>query len=412
MCSTRRVVVTGSGVITPIGNDVPSFWSAIKQGRSGIGPLQHIDGDENYGSELHIKIASQVKDFDAHARLADRMMQTSDRYVQFAGAAATEAFTQSQLELPLADGARAACIIGSGAGGMNTIERTYRDLFLARKRGVNPFTLIRYLGSSAAAHVGMQYGIMGPTFGTVSACATATHAIGLLFGFIRNGMVDLGIAGASESALGYGAMKAWQAMRVLSPNGCFPFAKHRNGTVLGEGAGMLVLEELEHAKARGAKILAEVKGFGMASDAKDMVNPSIDGPARAMRMALEDAKLAPADIDYLNAHGTATTLNDLNETRAIHAVFANAAGKLAVSSTKSMTGHLLGAGGGVEAIACVKAIEDGFVPATIGLSEADPQCDLDYVPNVGRERPIAHAMSNSFAFGGLNAVLVFSAPPR
>jgi nodulation protein E len=407
MSGARRVVVTGTGAVTPIGNDVASFWSAIRQGRSGVGPLTDIDGDESYSSELQIKIACQVKDFDARARLDNRMMQASDRYVQFAGAAAAEAFGQSGLEAPLRDGSRAACIIGSGAGGMNTIERTYRELFQARKRGVNPFTLLRYLGSSAAAHVGMQYGVAGPTFGTVSACATATHAIGLLFGFIRSGMVDLGIAGASESALGFGAMKAWQAMRVLSPDGCFPFAKRRNGTVLGEGAGMLVLEELEHAKARGATILAEVKGFGMASDAKDMVNPDVDGPKRAMRLALDDAALAPADIDYLNAHGTATTLNDVNETRAIRAVFANAAGRLAVSSTKSMTGHLLGAGGGVEAVACVKAIGDGFVPATIGLDEADPECDLDYVPNVGRRRPIVHAMSNSFAFGGLNAVLIF-----
>jgi nodulation protein E len=412
MCGARRVVVTGTGVVTPIGNDVASFWSAIRQGRSGVGPLQDIDGEASYVSDLSIKIACQVKDFDANARLESRRMQASDRYTQFAGAAAAEAFRQSRLELPLADGHRAACIIGSGAGGMNTIERTYRDLLVGRKRAVNPFTLLKYIGSSAAAHVGMHYGIRGPTFGTVSACATATHAIGLLFGFIRSGMVDLGIAGASESAIGYGAMKAWQAMRVLSPEGCFPFSRRRNGTVLGEGAGMLVLEELWHAKARGASILAEVKGFGMASDAKDMVNPDIDGPKQAMRMALDDAGLAPADVDYLNAHGTATTLNDLNETRAIRAVFANAAGKLAVSSTKSMTGHLLGAGGGVEAVACVKAIEEGFVPATIGLSEADPQCDLDYVPNVGRKKQVGYAMSNSFAFGGLNAVLVFGAAPH
>ena len=409
MCSARRVVVTGTGVITPIGNDVTSFWSAIKDGRSGVGPW--VDGDGGSAGDLNIKIACQVKDFDAKARVKDRLTQASDRYAQFAAAAAAEAFEQSQLELPLVDGARAACIIGSGAGGMNTIERTYRDLFIAGKRGVSPFTLLKSIGSSAAAHVGMQFGIKGPTFGTVSACATASHAIGLLFGFIRSGMVELGIAGASEAAVGYGSMKAWQAMRVLSPEGCFPFAKHRNGTVLGEGAGLLVLEELAHAKARGANILAELIGFGMASDAKDMVNPDIEGPSRAMRMALDDAKLAPADVDYLNAHGTATTLNDLNETRAIRAVFANAAGKLAVSSTKSMTGHLLGAGGGVEAVACVKAIADGFIPATIGLSEPDPQCDLDYVPNVGRKRQVGYAMSNSFAFGGLNAVLVFGPAP-
>jgi nodulation protein E len=412
MRGARRVVVTGTGVVTPIGNDVPSFWSAIRQGRSGVGPWQDVDGEASYANDLAIKIACHVKDFEAKARLESRYMQASDRYTQFAGAAAAEAFRQSRLGRPLTDGRRAACIIGSGAGGMNTIERTYRDRFLGRKRAVNPFTLLKYIGGSAAAHIATHYGIRGPTFGTVSACATATHAIGLLFGCIRSGMVDLGIAGASESAIGYGAMKAWQAMRVLSPEGCFPFSRRRNGTVLGEGAGMLVLEEeLAHAKARGASILAEVKGFGMASDAKDMVNPDTDGPQQAMRMALDDAGLAPADIDYLNAHGTATTLNDLNETRAIRAVFANAAGKLAVSSTKSMTGHLLGAGGGVEAVACVKAIEEGFVPATIGLNESDPQCDLDYVAHVGRRRQVGHAMSNSVAFGGLNAVLVFGAAP-
>jgi nodulation protein E len=410
MCGARRVVVTGTGVVTPIGNDVASFWSAIKQGRSGVGPWQDI-GAEQYANDLHIKIACQVKDFDAPLRLKNRLVQASDRYSQFAAAAAAEAFEQSRLALPLQDAYRAACIIGSGAGGMHTIERTYRALFIERKRGVNPFTLLKFISSSAAAHVGMQYGIKGPTFGTVSACATGAHAIGLLFGFIRNGVVDVGIAGASEAAISYGAMKAWQAMRVLSPEGCFPFAKNRNGTVLGEGAGMLVMEELEHAIARGARILAEVKGFGMASDAKDMVNPDIDGPKEAMRIALADAGLAPADIDYVNAHGTATLLNDLNETRAIRAVFANATGKLAVSSTKSMTGHLLGASGGVEAVACVKAIAEGFVPATIGLSEPDPQCDLDYVANVGREKRIDHAMSNSFAFGGLNAVLVFGRAP-
>jgi nodulation protein E len=411
MGGSRRVVVTGTGVVTPIGNDVATFWDSIKAGRSGIAPFQDTDPEAKFADDLTIKIAGQVKGFDPKARLKNRMLQIADRYSQFAAAAAEEAFAQSKLAIPLADGYRTACIIGSGAGGLNTIEGAYRDLYVKGKRATNPFTLLKFIGSSAAAHVGMQYGIKGPTFGTVSACATATHAIGLLLQFIRNGLVDAGIAGGSEAALSFGSMKAWQAMRVLSPEGCFPFARKRNGTVLAEGAGVLVLEELEHAKARGANILAEVKGFGMASDAKDMVNPDIDGPKEAMRLALDDAGLAAADIDYLNAHGTATTLNDLNETRAIRAVFANAAGKLAVSSTKSMTGHMLGAGGGVEAVACVKAIEEGFVPPTIGLTEADPDCDLDYVPNVGRHKAVNYAMSNSFAFGGLNAVLVFGAAP-
>jgi nodulation protein E len=405
------VVVTGTGAVTPIGNDVPTFWSALKEGRSGVGPLRDIDFEEKYVRDLFIQIACQVKDFDPKTRIKNRLLLLADRYSQFAGAAAAEAFAQSKLEIPLANGYRSACIIGSGAGGLNTIEWAYNQLFTKNRRGNDPLMLLKFIGSSAAAHVGIDYGIKGPTFGTVSACASATHAIGLMMRFIREGVADVGVAGASEAAINYGSMKAWQAIRVLSPEGCFPFAKKRNGTVLGEGAGVLVMEELEHAKARGAKILAEVKGFGMASDAKDMINPDIEGPKEAMRQALEEARLSPCDVDYLNAHGTATALNDVNETRAIKGVFGNAANKLAVSSTKSMHGHLLGASGGVEAIACVKAIEEGFVPATLGLSEPDPQCDLDYVPNVGRKMKVDYAVSNSFAFGGLNAVLVFGPPP-
>jgi nodulation protein E len=408
---TRRVVVTGTGVVSPIGNDVPTFWSALKEGRSGVGPLRDIDFPEQYVRDLYIQIACQIKDFDPKSRIKNRLLLLADRYSQYAGAAAAEAFAQSQLQSPLVDGYRAACIIGSGAGGLNTIEWAYNQLLTKNRRANDPLVLLKFIGSSAAAHVGIDYGVKGPTFGTVSACASATHAIGLMLRFIREGLVDLGIAGASEAAINYGSMKAWQGIRVLSPDGCFPFCKRRNGTVLGEGAGVLVMEELEHAKARGATILAEVKGFGMTSDAKDMINPDIEGPKEAMRQALKEARLGPSDIDYLNAHGTATALNDVNETRAIKSVFGSAAKSLAISSTKSMHGHLLGASGGVEAVACVKAIEDGFVPATIGLTEADPQCDLDYVPNVGRKMQVGHVMSNSFAFGGLNAVLVFGPAP-
>ena len=228
---------------------------------------------------------------------------------------------------------------------------------------------------------------------------------------IREGLVDLGIAGAAEASLNWGATRAWQAMRVLSPDGLWPFAKKRNGTVLAEGAGILLLEEYEHAKARGAPIFAELMGYGMTADAADMVNPSIDGASTAMQMALDDASLAPSDIDYVNAHGTATAVNDINETRAIKRVFGNAANKLSISSTKSMHGHCLGAGGGIEAVAAIKAMGEGFVPPTVGLDEPDPECDLDYTPNVGKKREINYAMSNSFAFGGLNAVLVFGPPP-
>ena len=406
----RRVVVTGLGVVTPIGTTVADFWAGCKRGQSGVGPLGGFPLED-----LKILIAAQIKDFDHKARLKhfrrDKIILHADRYSWFAAAAADEAVKQAGLEPPFANPYRTACIIGSGAGGLVTFEKAYRDLFIENKRATHPLTLLRIIGSSAAAHIGIEYGIKGPTFATCSACSTAAHAITLGRDYIRNGLVDMAIVGASESVINYGVMRAWQAMHVLSPEGCFPFAKKRNGTVLAEGAGMLVLESMAHAKGRGAKILAELCGFGMTSDSKDMVNPDIDGPSEAMRLALEDAELAPTDIDYLNAHGTATTVNDRNETNAIKRVFGKHAYDLAVSSTKSMHGHPLGAGGGIEAVACVKAMEEDWVPPTIGLSEADPECDLDYVPNEGRAKEVTYAMSNSFAFGGLNAVLVFGPPP-
>jgi nodulation protein E len=407
--SARRVVVTGMGAVTPIGNNVDSFWSSIKAGTCGVGPITGFDLED-----LYIHIAAQVKGLDIKQSLAgirDKTLPHADRYSQLAGIAAIEAMTQAGLSANPTHPYRAACIVGTGAGGLNTFETAYRDLFVLKKKATHPLTLLRIIGSSASAHIGIEFGIKGPTFGIVSACATASHSIGTLFQYIQNNMVDYGIGGASEAVINYGTVRAWQAMRVLSPEGCFPFAKKRNGTVLGEGAGILVLEELEHARARGAKILAELKGFGMSSDAKDMVNPDIEGPKTAMTNALREAKLAPSDIDYINAHGTATSLNDVNESNAITEVFGTHAKNLCVSSTKSMHGHLLGAGGGVEAIACIKAIEQGFVPPTIGLDEVDPKCELDYVPNKGRPKKLTHVMSNSFAFGGLNVALVFGPPP-
>lgn len=406
----RRVVVTGMGVVTPIGTTVADFWASCREGRSGVGPLGGFPIED-----LKILIAAQIKDFDHKARLKhfqrDKIITHADRYSWFAAAAADEAIKQSGLETPFKDALRTGCIIGSGAGGLVTFEAAYRDLFIANKRATHPLTLLRIIGSSAAAHVGIEYGVKGPTFATCSACSTAAHAIGIGRDYIRAGLIDVAIVGASESVINYGTMKAWQAMHVLSPQGCFPFAKKRNGTVLGEGAGVLVLESEEHARRRGAKMLAELAGFGMTSDSKDMVNPDIDGPSEAMRLALADARIAPTDIDYVNAHGTATTINDRNETNAIKQVFGAHASKLAISSTKSMHGHPLGAGGAIEAVASVKALQENWVPPTIGLDEADPECDLDYVPNAGRDKSVTHVMSNSFAFGGLNAVLVFSPPP-
>jgi nodulation protein E len=405
----RRVVVTGLGAVTPIGNTVAEFWAGCRRAQVGVGPLAFPIED------LKIQIAAHVKDFDPKTRLKsfrrDKAIQYADRYSWLAAAAADEAVTMARLEMPFQDPYRVACIIGSGGAGLVAMEDAYRDLFIKKKKATNPMTLIRIIGSSGAAHVGIEFGVKGPVFATCSACSTAAHAIGVGRDYIRHGLVDVAIAGASESVITYGTMRAWQAMHVLSPEGIFPFAKRRNGTVLGEGAGILVLESFEHAKARGATILAEVVGFGMTSDSKDMVNPDIEGPREAMRLALDDARLAPTEIDYLNAHGTATAINDLNETNAIKEVFGGHAKKLAISSTKSMHGHPLGAGGGIEAVACIKAMRESWVPPTAGLDEPGEGCDLDYVPNVGREQRVTYAMSNSFAFGGLNAVLVFGPPP-
>lgn len=404
----RRVVVTGKGVVTPLGTGVDRFWTALKNGECGIRQVQSFSTEE-----LYITIAGEVPDFDPKVRLNSKALMLADKYSQYAGCAAQEAVAMSKLETPIndKDAYRSACIIGSGVGGLTTLEFSYKMLFKENKRATHPLTLLKAIGSSASAHVSIDHGIKGPTFGVVSACSTATHAIGLTYQMIRSGLVDVGVAGAAEASLNWGATRAWQAMRVLSPDGLWPFSKRRNGTVLAEGAGILMLEEYEHAKERGAPIFAELMGFGMTADAADMVNPSIDGASTAMQMALDDAKLSPSEIDYINAHGTATMVNDVNETNAIKRVFGRDANKLSISSTKSMHGHCLGAGGGIEAVAALMAMEDGFVPCTLGLNDPDPECDLDYTPNVGKKRAVNYAMSNSFAFGGLNAVLVFGPPP-
>ena len=404
----RRVVVTGQGVVSALGIGQDAFWNALKDGVCGIGEAKLYATDE-----LYITIAGEVDNFDPREHALTKQFLLADRYSQFAGCAAAEAVAQSDLEVPLPgiEGARTACIIGTGIGGVTTMEHSYKMLFVEKKRATHPLTLLKTIGSSAAAHVSIEYGITGPCFGVVSACSTAPHSIGLVYQMIRSGLCDLGIAGAAEASLNWGTTRAWQAMRVLSPDGLFPFCKGRNGTVLGEGAGVFVLEEYSHARQRGAKILVELLGFGMTSDAADMVNPSIEGTSTAMQIALDDAQLAPGDIDYINAHGTATRVNDINETRAIKRVFGKAAGDLSVSATKSMHGHCLGAGGGVEAVATIKAMQEGIVPPTIGFDEPDPECDLDYTPNAARKREVSYAMSNSFAFGGLNAVLVFGPAP-
>lgn len=420
---SRRVVVTGMGVVTPIGQTVADFWAGMKQAKSGVGPIESFPQNDPHillpsqikDFELNVLIAAQIKGFDKQARLKhfkrDKIILHADRYSLFAAAAADEAVRQSGLEVPFRNAYRAACIIGSALGGIMNLEIAYRHIFELKQVASHPLTLVRFIGSSAAAHVGIECGVKGPTFATCNACSTAAHAIELGRDFIRNGLVDVALVGASDAPHTYGMMRAWQATHLLSPDGIFPFAKKRNGTVLGEGAGILVLETMHHAEARGAKILAELCGVGMTSDGTNMANPDVDAPSEAMRLALEDAQIASTDIDYVNAHGTATTSSDRNETNAIKKVFGEHAYKLAVSSTKSMYGHPLGASGGIEAVACIKAMEESWMPPTLGLDEADPECDLDYVPNVGRGKKLTYTMSNAFAFTGLNAVLIFGPPP-
>ena len=421
--SSRRVVVTGIGAVTSIGHTVGDFWEAMQQGKSGVGPIERffqndphflVPGQiENF--DLQILIAAQIKSFDYKARLRhskrDKIILFADRYSLFAAAAADEAIKQSGLEIPFKEPYRAASVVGSAEGGIINLEVAYRHIFELKQPSSHPLTLVRFIGSSAAAHIGIECGVKGPTFGVCSACASGAHAIKQGLDFIRNGLVDVAIVGASEAPHTYGTMRAWQATNLLSPDGIFPFARKRNGTVLAEGAGILVLESMHHAKARGANILAELCGAGLTSDGTDMVHPDVDGASEAMRLALEDAQIAPTDIDYVNAHGTAVAESDRIETSAIKKVFGKHAATLSVSSTKSMYGHPLGASGSIGAVVCIKAMQESWVPPTLGLDEADPECDLDYTANVGRSRKLTYAMANSFAFTGLNTALVFGPPP-
>jgi nodulation protein E len=290
-------------------------------------------------------------------------------------------------------------------------EIGYRYLYELKQTATHPLTLVRFIGSSAAAHIGIEFGVKGPTYGMTSACASAAHAIEVGRDYIRHGLVDIAIVGASDAPLTYGMMQAFEATGLLSPQGIYPYAKKRNGTVLGEGAGILVLESMRHARLRGAKVLAELCGVGMSIDSTDLMNPDVDGPCEAMRSALEDAQIAPSDIDYVNAHGIGMVANDRNETQAMRKVFGNRVASLAVSSTKSMYGHPLGASSSIGAVACIKAMQESWVPPTMGLDEPDPECDLDYVANAGREKKLTYTMANAFAYTGINASLVFGPPP-
>jgi nodulation protein E len=397
----NRVVVTGLGAVTPLGHTAASYWDNLKQGVNGIGPITLVPTPEELGQ----KVAAEVKDFDPLKHFEERQISSLDRVSQFAVVAAREAIAQAAITFDMPLSVRTACILGSGAGGQTTHDDSFRMVYLEKKKRIYPLTIPKLMVNAPASQISMLCGLRGPAFVVASACASATHAIGLAFHMVRSGQVDCAVTGGAEACITFGTLRGWEAMRVMAPDTCRPFSIDRKGLVLGEGAAILVLEPLQRARARGARILGEIVGFGMSADAADLTAPDLGGMARALEGALTDAKLAAPDIQYINAHGTGTTANDVAETQALHQVFGAHAGKLAVSSTKSMIGHALGAAGALEMVATLLAVNEGVAPPTIGYLGPDPACDLDYVPNEARAMTIDAALTNSFAFGGLNAVL-------
>lgn len=403
---SRRVVVTGMGGVSALGVGVAEFRAALRAGRCGIRPMQLVDR-----TRLRFQQGAEVSGYIPGAHFSGKELTMLDRFAQFAVLAAREAVREAGLERGAPAFRRAWVVTGTCMGGQTTQDSGFVELYRKGKNRLNPMIIPRTMANAAASRISLDYGITGPVYTVSTACSSSTHAIGQAFWAVRQGMAELALTGGSEAVFSMGFLKAWEAMRVVSPDTCRPFSKDRRGLILGEGGAMLVLEPLDAARARGARILAEVIGFGMSSDAYHLTQPTVEGPAAAMQAALDDAGLQPEQIDYINAHGTGTLANDVTETAAIHRVFPGHARRLPVSSTKSMHGHALGAAGALEAIASILTLRDGFLPPTVNYSEPDPACDLDVVPNQGRPQRVDCVMSNSFAFGGLNAVLIFQALP-
>jgi len=398
----RRVVITGIGVITPIGNNIADFWRSITDCRPGIGPITKADT-----SLLRFKNGGEVKDFNAEELFDEKLLMWLDPFSQYGVQAARDAIKDSGIELTDAIKDMTGVITGSCLGGKTTEDGLYRKLYAEGVTRQPPIAIPRAMGNAVASQVSMEFGFTGATFTTSTACSSSNHAMGQAFWLIRQGTIDTAITGGSEAPLVKGNLHAWETMRVVSPDTCRPFSKDRTGMILGEGGAMFVFEELEAAKARGAKIYAEAAGFGMSADAHHLTMPLSAGASKAMRLAMADGGIAPEEVGYINAHGTATQANDSNETRAIRETFGAYADRLAVSSTKSMTGHSLGAAGAIEAAATVLGLYEQVLPPTANYSVPDPECDLDVVPNASRPAEFGAALSNSFAFGGLNAVLAF-----
>ncbi len=396
----KRVVITGAGTINALGHDVPETLAAMRNGVCGIGALEFRDVER-----LSIQIGGQIKGFEAEGHFNRQQMTLYDRFTQFTLMAAREAIRQSGLEFSGELANRAGVVLGTAGGGVSTWDDNYRAVYEEGKNRVHPFVVPKLMMNAAASHVSMEYNLRGPSFTVSTACASSNHAMAQAFQMVRSGMSPVMLTGGSESMLCFGGIKAWEGLRVMSKDACRPFSANRNGMVQGEGAGIFVFEEFEHARARGAEILAEVAGYAMSSDAADIVMPSKQGAARAIAGALRDAGIAADQVGYINAHGTGTAANDKTECAAVADVFGPHADRLMISSTKSMHGHLIGATGAVELLACIMALRDGIIAPTIGYEEFDPECALDVVPNEAREAKVDVALSNAFAFGGLNAVL-------
>jgi nodulation protein E len=394
----RRVVITGLGTVNALAEDVPGTFAAFAAGKTGIGPLTFRDADR-----LSIRIGAEVKGWTPELRLDPAKLPLYDRVTQYALVAGAEAVAMAGL--PHGIGSCGGVILGTAAGGIQTWEDSYRAVFAEGRARVSPLVVPRLMHNAPASHLSMAHGLTGPVLAIASACASANHAIGLALQQIRMGAVDVMLAGGSEAMLCFGGVKAWEGLRVLAPDMCRPFSLGRKGMVIGDGAGVLVLEAEDHARARGARVLAEVAGFGMCADAGDIVAPDPAGAERAMRLALQDAGMGPADIGYVNAHGTGTLANDRSESAALRAVFGD--GGPPVSSTKALHGHAIGATGALEALACVLALTEGILPPTAGFEAPDPDCAIDLVTGAARRVKLGAALSNAFAFGGLNAVLAF-----
>ena len=400
----KRIVITGQGTINALGRNVSETLEAMREGRCGISNLEFQDVER-----LSIRIGAQVKGYEPDKTFNRQQIALYDRFTQFTLIAAREAITQSGLTFSGELAARSGVVLGTSGGGMNTLDENYRSVYEDGKNRVHPFVVPKLMNNAAASHVSMEWNLKGPSFTVATACASSNHAMGQAMQMIRTGMADVMVTGGYEAMLCFGGIKAWEGLRVMSKDACRPFSANRNGMVQGEGSAVFVFEEYEHAKARGAEILAEVVGFAMTSDAADIVMPSKQGASRAIAGAMRDARLNPEDVCYINAHGTGTAANDKTECAAVADAFGHHADELMISSTKSMHGHLIGGTGAVELLACIMALRDGVIAPTIGYEEPDPECALDVVPNVARDVKVGAVLSNAFAFGGLNAVLALRA---